>query len=320
MLSTTEMRNLKSIAAHVEDGIGTIDDLKAALQTAVQLEFATIPPYLAAQWSIKGGADPDKVAVRIGAITLDEMFHFGIAGNILTAIGGMPTVASEAFLPAYPTNILPGGIAQALPVDIQPLSAAQLDVFMQIEKPAFSPVAIDSTARPATIGDFYETISQALTDLQPTFDPQAKFLLSNSGRVGPITTLNDALAGIARIKEEGEGTEDSPDQPPAVSTSPAEFAHYYQFKEVRLGRRLQQTDGQWAFDGPAIAMPEIFDFAPGPVGESQAFVAILVELLTELQGCWLNGGKAKVGLMFELADEGRRLIEAGRRPEFLWAS
>ena len=37
---------MKTIAQFVEDRITTLSDLKDALQTAMQLEFSTIPPYL----------------------------------------------------------------------------------------------------------------------------------------------------------------------------------------------------------------------------------------------------------------------------------
>ena len=70
------------------------------------------------------------------------MYHFALAGNMLTAIGGMPSVANAAFLLKYPTNELPGGISQKLTVDLKPFSPAQAEVFMQIEYPEFPPVAL----------------------------------------------------------------------------------------------------------------------------------------------------------------------------------
>ena len=44
---------MKTIAQFVSDQINNLPDLKNALQTAMRLEFSTIPPYLCAQWSIK---------------------------------------------------------------------------------------------------------------------------------------------------------------------------------------------------------------------------------------------------------------------------
>lgn len=43
---------MKTIREYVEAGVLPLDDLKGALQLAMRLEFATIPPYLCAQWSV----------------------------------------------------------------------------------------------------------------------------------------------------------------------------------------------------------------------------------------------------------------------------
>jgi len=111
---------MKSIAQFVKNRITTPADLQDALQTAMRLEFSTIPPYLCAQWSIN--SDPSDVADMIEGIVVQEMYHFALAGNMLTAIGGVPNIANPTFLPSYPTNVLPGGIPQKLPVDLQPLT------------------------------------------------------------------------------------------------------------------------------------------------------------------------------------------------------
>lgn len=313
MRPEADLRSLKSIQAHVREGIGDVEELRAALQTAVQLEFATIPPYLCAAWSID--TDPNDVGGTIMQIVVQEMFHFAIAGNILSALGGRPVVASKEFLPAYPTAVLPGGIAQELPVDLQPLSAQQLDVFMQIELPAFPPVAFNRVSEPATIGAFYATIAEALQALNPPFDPQAKFMTSGPAR--PIISLEAALAGLDLIRGEGEGTEGSPDQPGSNS---ALFAHYYLFKEVRTGRRLRQVDGQWEFTGDAVAMPTARPFAPrdGSPNPSQAFMAKLKELMEQLQRCWDVGGRPSISLMRDLQGEGVQLIGQGITPNFEW--
>jgi hypothetical protein len=96
---------MKIIAEFVKDRITTPSDLQDALQTAMQLEFSTIPPYLCAQWSIN--SDPCGVADMIEEIVLQEMYHFALAGNMLTAIGGVPDIANASFIPRYPTTRSP---------------------------------------------------------------------------------------------------------------------------------------------------------------------------------------------------------------------
>lgn len=109
---------MKTIDEFVRRGIRSPSELQDALQTAMRLEFATLPPYLCAQWSIRDDdPDPGHVARTIRSITLQEMYHFALAGNILSAIGGGEfAVTDPSFLPTYPTNELPGGIRQNLAV------------------------------------------------------------------------------------------------------------------------------------------------------------------------------------------------------------
>src|ERR1700758_1126637 len=104
---------MKTITEFVRSGINDPSELKDALQTAMRLEFSTLPPYLCAEWSI-GGNDVDHVGRMIHKIILQEMFHFALAGNMLSAIGGTPRIANSQFLPPYPTHTLPGDIHQDL--------------------------------------------------------------------------------------------------------------------------------------------------------------------------------------------------------------
>ncbi|MBR0756716.1 ferritin-like protein [Bradyrhizobium jicamae] len=307
----------KSIAQFVSDGISTLPDLQAALQTAMQLEFATIPPYLCAQWSIND--DPSNVQDLIEQVVVQEMFHFALAGNMLSAIGGTVSIANANFVPTYPTHKLPGGIPQKLAVDLQPLSPNQLQVFMQIELPEFPPVALMALRdAPATIGAFYDTIAAGFTAVQPAINLNANFV--NMKEATQIKSIADAQAAIALIKAEGEGTPGDPDQPPPDNTT--ELAHYYQFKEVFVGKQLVQTNGKWGFTGAAIQMPTVFNFTKSTItpDPSLAFNQAMSSLLTSLQSCWTDGGPVDIGAMFSLADLGRGLIQQGIQPEFQWAA
>ena len=307
---------MKTIAQHIQDGISTLADLQDALQTAMQLEFATLPPYLCAQWSIN--SDPSDVGGMIQGVAVQEMYHFALAGNMLAAIGGTPAVANAAFVPSYPTHTLPGGIPQKLAVDLQPLSLDQLQVFMQIEYPEFPPIAAARASAPATIGAFYDTISDGFATVNPTIDPNAYSV--DVPDAGKITSVADAQAAIQRIKIEGEGTEGSPDQPPADGTR---FAHYYVFKEIYTGHKLVQgSDGQWSFTGDAIQLPTVYPFAQSTASPdpSLEFNQALTDLLTALQNCWTTGARPSIGDMFTLQSLGQGLIQQGIRPEFLWAA
>jgi hypothetical protein len=307
---------MKTIAQFVQTGITDLADLQTALQLAMQLEFATIPPYLCAQWSIDSSNDPSDVADMIQAIVVQEMFHFALAGNMLTAIGGTPSIANPAFVPSYPTNVLPGGIPQKLPVDLLPLSPNQLQVFMQIEYPEFPPVALKLVNPPATIGAFYDTVAAGFASVNPAIVANAHFV--NMGEAVQITSIADAVAAIARIKGEGEGTQGSPDQPPVDGT---QLAHYYVFKEIFVGKTMVLTGTTWSFTDPAIQFPKVFNFSPSNVtpDPSIPFNQALSQLLIGLQTCWTSGQRPSISAMRSLENLGQNLIQQGIRPEFRWA-
>lgn len=314
---------MKTIAQFIHDGIATPSDLQDALQTAMQLEFATIPPYLCAEWSIN--TDTSRVVTgKIQLIVKQEMYHFALAGNMLSAIGRAPMIAVKDFIPTYPANILPGGIPQHLAVDLQPLSHEQLQVFMQIEYPEFPPVALRAGTPPTTIGEFYNTISDGFNTVKPTINPNAYFVTMGQA-VFPIKTIEDAQKAIAQIKGEGEGTQAvdgegthaSPYQPDGKT-----FAHYYMFKEIFLGKTLVQRSGGWVFDDPPITMPTVYNFTQSTATPSPSleFNQTLSSLLQHLQDCWAKGEalKKSINIMNDMQEIGQDLIQRGVRPEFLW--
>ncbi|MEV0385730.1 ferritin-like protein [Nonomuraea sp. NPDC050643] len=304
---------IKAIREYVEARILSPDDLRGALQLAMRLEFATIPPYLCAEWSVRH--DPDRTADVVHRVVIQEMNHFALAGNLLTAVGGRPSVAHADFLPVYPANELPGGIPQELPVDLKPLVQDQLAVFMQIEYPDFPPVARLEEA-PPTIGAFYDTIIETFRETNPEIDPAA--LAVEVPQAPPIRTVADAIETIDRIKREGEGVSDSPSSPTGGATS---HAHYYLFKELYVGKRLIKVGDEWSFTGAPITLPDVHPFGPSAAEPelSLEFRRILTGLMTGLESCWTTpGAEPDVSAMFDLRSAGQDLIERGIRPDFTW--
>jgi Ferritin-like len=68
---TEALMPVKTIAQIIKDRMKSLPDLQDALQTAMRLEFSTIPPYLCAQWSIN--ADPGGVGNMIQSIVVEEV-------------------------------------------------------------------------------------------------------------------------------------------------------------------------------------------------------------------------------------------------------
>jgi rubrerythrin len=73
--------------------------IQKSLQNAIALEFATIPTYLYAWWSLDETKNP-MIRRLLNRIVLEEMSHMAIASNILNAVGGSPQIVGA--VPTYP--------------------------------------------------------------------------------------------------------------------------------------------------------------------------------------------------------------------------
>src|SRR5229473_146281 len=140
--------------------------LRQSLQAAIELELATIPPYLCGLWSIKAQGGP--AYDLIDSVVLEEMLHMGLVCNMLTAIGGTPQiVAGYQERIAYP-GPLPGGVRPELTVYLAGLTQDYLkNVFMEIEYPESGPVALALGQIYPTIGALYGAILEAFQALSP---------------------------------------------------------------------------------------------------------------------------------------------------------
>jgi hypothetical protein len=221
--------------------ITDLASLQLALQKAIELEHATIPPYLTAYYTLRG-TSPGGTAARqiIHSIVVEEMLHMQLACNILNAIGGAPVINAPNFIPNYP-GPLPMGIggADGLVVGIKRYSKATVqNTFMEIEEPEnpihipVKTLAMEAIAPSfETIGQFYTAIGKEITRL----NKEGNIFTGDPGRQVGATIVNDvdsALAAIATIVTQGEGTKTSP------ADSPTEYAHYYRFEELFKGMRI----------------------------------------------------------------------------------
>ncbi|MGE7437749.1 MULTISPECIES: ferritin-like domain-containing protein [Kitasatospora] len=242
--------------------------LKDALQRAIMLELATIPPYASALWSIKD--QQSDVANAIREIIFDEMSHFGLVCNMLTSIGGTPRLTGQSTVPKYP-GPLPGGVRPELEVYLSGLSKDSAYLFSEIEKPD-NPIALAETY--TSIGAFYSRIAEVFPNYAHllTGRRQVDFPLSGQHGAGndivPMNTITDVLNAIEIIKAQGEGTDASPENP--FPGKPGELAHYYRFREIYHGRKLikisDSAHPKWDFQGDPIPMPDSHRAARVPDG------------------------------------------------------
>jgi len=324
------MRYRRTIRETVEAGINNLAELQESLLTAIQLEFSTIPPYLCAQWSIN--SDPSDVNDMIQGVVVQEMLHFGLACNMYTATGGSlkGEIAAPGFVPAYPTNGLPGGVHPGLVVSLLPVGNRALQTFMSIEYPDGTPVVRQPATppppappAPPTIGQFYQALAAGFQTVFPNGslpnNPSLNQVVTSvdSDQLFAINTVADALNAINEITDQGEGTGTSPDE---GTFDPSELAHYYIFAQVYYGKMVAQVGNSFQYSGAAVSMPTVFNFASqSPDAPDQnAFITAFTTLMTQLEACWTSGfsiGKA-IGTMFTLQGVGVNLIEAGFTPQF----
>jgi hypothetical protein len=232
------------------DSINSVRALRQHLQTAVELEHSTIPPYLCALYSIN--PERNEFAYRtIQGVVMEEMLHMILAANILNAIGGEPSINSPQFIPEYPTYLPHSN--NAFLVSLQKFSPDCMDVFLKIEHPA--PQSAPPEAHHyATIGQFYSAIKRALCRLDQV-TPGGIFTGDYSRQVRPehyyggggklvaIRHLDDAILAINEIIGQGEGIDGSiVDTDHELFGEQIEYAHYFKYMEIFHQRRYQPTD------------------------------------------------------------------------------
>ena len=296
--------------------------LKAALQSAVELEFATLPVYLIGMWSIID--QEGEVFDLVDSVVREEMLHLGLACNMLKAIGGSPQIR----VPSYPGH-LPGGVRPELTVFLAGLSKDSLAMYMEIERPEHPLTPAIETF--PSIGRFYDAVLAAFRNLAPTltFNTTGQLtsglLVANPNgqplfeQLKKLASLADVEKAIATIKEQGEGTSTSPD---ALEFG-KELAHFYRFGEILHGKKLKPVDGEFKFEGDPVPMPPCHPVAEVPeegypdLPETRAFDESFSTLVADLQHAWDNGSQSSlgqaIGVMSGLYDLAKPLVEK-RRP------
>jgi hypothetical protein len=254
--------------------ITTREQLHSYLYAALQLEHATIPPYLTALYSIRPGTNADAYHVlRVTAV--EEMLHLTLVANLLNAVDGTPDLTQPGFVPEYPAY-LPDGETD-FEVSRRRFSREALQTFLSIERPRRAPD--DSTrlldrvsakrnrlgVRPDqpsmqfySIGEFYAEIWRGVHSLSQELDEEELFcgdpsrqvtpeyFYSGGGEVIPVTDLASAKAAIDLIAEQGEGFGGG------IFDAEHELAHYYRFEQLTLGRYYRDGDQPGQPTGPEL--------------------------------------------------------------------
>ncbi|MEU8925300.1 ferritin-like domain-containing protein [Kitasatospora sp. NPDC048545] len=258
--------------------IVSADDLRAALQQALNVELATIPPYLAALLSVKAGTNVE-IAEIIRSVVREEMQHLAQVANLLNAVGGQPRIGRPGLVPTYPGR-LPGPVLPDLTVRLRRLSVEHVrDVFMAIEQPEHplvdgkpftgSVIAHDAVKtdgrgkvqsadgpamdrleswfgkaeyRPQTIGWFYNQIARGIIRLSQggkLFAGDPARQVSWPGAPSVLYQVTDKRSALLAVHQIIEQGEGSPHDLNGNGIADiGELGHYYRFKEIVEGRRL----------------------------------------------------------------------------------
>jgi hypothetical protein len=152
-------------------------------------------------------------------------------------------------------------------MNLQGLTKASVQLFMQIEYPEAGPVAFRAARGEefSSIGEFYRAVMTAFEKLQPSLNEDRQLQEPGFG-LQTLRTLSDVRWAIDLIRHQGEGSQESPED-----TGPDDLAHYYRFAQIYHGRALRKdpVSNTWKFDGDEVPFPEAWPMAPIPSGGYQ---------------------------------------------------
>lgn len=221
--------------------------IKQALQSAIELEFSTLPIYLSSMFSLE--VQNYTVYNTIRSVAMEEMVHMAIASNMLAALGGSPQIRNIHI--SFPVHGLPGGAEPDLHVGLARLSKAQLKNFLRLEMPELFLRRMDRGETYPTIAVFYQQIQRAIKANADAVRAAVK-AGGASNQVGDdigfttfqysptVDPVESFCAGIEEIIEQGEGA--SMGDLVTSTSSESEESHYAKFASLYYGRCYQQPD------------------------------------------------------------------------------
>ncbi|MGW2418763.1 ferritin-like domain-containing protein [Streptomyces sp. NPDC001709] len=277
--------------------IHTLQQLRAKLQDAIAIEFATIPPYLTGWWTIPKHAQSSYLCTSIQKIAVAEMRHLAIVANLLIAVGGQPDFRAAA--PVYPCRI-PDRDDPKKPSDklvkLLPFGEDFVNLGLFIEQPdprpcediplvvGELPVALGRidevgeglpmlAAGYPSLGMFYEAIAEGLEWLVVNYG--ADYVFPNGGSRAEqyvyfggqedisVTDPKKAAQLLRDIITEGEGSTWT------IWDENGDLSHYFSFAEMWLKRRFTSKDDPCAPSGDQIGWPEdVADIPADPTMET----------------------------------------------------
>ncbi|MDC1162135.1 ferritin-like domain-containing protein [Tenacibaculum sp.] len=243
----------------------TLDHLKVHLQSAVDLEFWTIPFYMSAMYSIKDKSSDSYQLIR--TVVNQEMLHLQCAANIANSYGLSPTIAPPVYegttIPHLDFSLdNPDVIKPYLPytAEIGPLDLEHVNAMCLIEIPDYETqekVPLFSNVEEyGSIGAFYEALRLGASHLKRYIKGGVKQVdfFSAFYRNMPEMIITDSKDDgfnqvnllIDLITEQGEGQSKKDETIPGVfqntadDTAPDED-HFEKFNQIKNTSPLPET-------------------------------------------------------------------------------
>ncbi|MFZ0272623.1 MAG: ferritin-like protein [Acidobacteriaceae bacterium] len=303
--------------------------LQSALQSAIELELSTLPPYLCAYWCVKDkNSYPAK---QIKSIFYQEMLHFGIACNLLSATGKQPEVLKGFGRIKYP-GPLPGGVIPACDGKLVPcdpdfkveLGFTNFHGFAWMatqieypEDPVPRPHLLAEAETFPTIGQFYYAIVEALQENNAKIPYIQTYQQSGELGLTPVTDIDSASSSIKLIQQQGEGGSKYPFSAPGV------LSHFYAFGELYFLQKYQfdaaSQTGDWSGEKIILNDDDVYQMTPVPEGgyasptdDTVDFDRAFTQMLQNLESAWSGGGNdvlsTAIGFMQDLTTIATRLL------------
>lgn len=220
--------------------IETLSQLHASLRVALQVELATIPPYLYAMYSIADRSS--RPALLLRSIVVEEMLHAALVGNLLVATGADPDFTAPDLVPHFPMA-LPHH-EPVLELGLSPCSQSLIrDVFLRLEAPDTGECPLVA-GNFTSLGQFYSSIETGLERLAiegdlfatPHLDSQLSsdayspvdLNVDESGGLHFVSDLESALEATEIIVHQGEGLTTERWADPDHH----ELTHYYKLLQI----------------------------------------------------------------------------------------
>ena len=303
--------------------------LRDSLQSAIELELSTIPPYLCGLWALDDSSGSSYASQKLLSIVEQEMAHLGLACNMLCAVGGTPRIFDGYDAIEYP-GPLPGGVRPACDPQFFPCDSefevvlgfvdfkAFAKMCMQIEypeDPVPRPLVLGLMETFTSIGAFYDAVLAAFEALDSTFEYSLAKQLAGPLKVFTVDGLSAAKRAINQIQQQGEGASRYP------YYEMGQLAHFYSFGELYKGKAYvydaDKQTGDWS--GSTIDVPKVRMMSPVPksgyTNPPQAVADCddtFTRMLKQLDDAWSGGDQSTltkaIASMTELADKAKTLL------------